>query len=792
MASRIAPGAPGILPTWTSSAKDMVCTSRGTSRVWVTLGFGIVNEVYWPNTAQPQIRDLGFIVAVPGGWHEVKRMARYRLALPQPFVPLPQVVHEGPGYTLTLSVVIDPARDVMLLDYRLEGDGARLYALLAPHLGGTGVGNSAFAGRTLAAHKADAALCLACDAGFARTSAGYVGVSDGWQDFSRNGAMTWTYDAAENGNVALMGELAAAAGVLALGLAHTPEGAQTLAQASLAERFAATCGRFTAGWERWAEPLEIPAAPPAIRDEAWLSAAMLAAHEDRHFPGAIVASLGIPWGNTSDSSGGYHLVWTRDAVEASLALFAVGHADGARRTLAYLAAVQRPDGSWPQNCFADGTPYWTAVQLDEVAFPVLLAAKLREENALAPLADLGAMVRRAIAFLVASGPISAQDRWEENAGISPFTIAVVIAALVAAAPFLTTDEAAFAAALADDWNERIEPWTYAEGGPLAERFGVQGHYVRIGPVPLAAGLRGRVQVSNRHGLAIDAAQLVGMEYLWLVRLGLRRADDPRVLDTLRVTDALLRADTPSGVAFYRYNEDGYGEHADGAPFDGSGVGRPWPLLAGERAHYELAAGRAPLDWLTTMTRMTGPGGLIPEQIWDSEPIPARGLVPGKPTGSAMPLVWAHAEFLKLLVAREQGRPVERLRAVEQRYAAPRAARAWHWRPDLPFAGLPAGRNLAIDLPRPFRLHAGFDGWQDVRDLPSAEAPFGRHVVELAHGALEGRRTVDFTLHFSDDDRWEGTDHHVALETQEEARRCAAEDAGAVTGTVDQRTITSSL
>jgi glucoamylase len=425
-------------------------------------------------------------------------------------------------------------------------------------------------------------------------------------------------------------------------------------------------------------------------------------------------------------------------------------------------ALQRNDGSWPQNCFADGTPYWVAVQLDEVAFPVLLAAKLREENALAPLEGTAAMVRRAVAFLVANGPISAQDRWEEDAGISPFTLGVVIAALVAAGAFLSGDEAAYAAALADDWNERIEAWTYAEGGALAERFGVRGYYVRIGPSPSQAGLRGRVAVRNRNGLDIEATQLVGMDYLWLVRLGLRRADDPRIVDTLRVTDTVLRADTPSGVAFYRYNEDGYGEHADGAPFDGAGIGRPWPLLTGERGHYEVQAGRDPTPWLAAMTRMTGRGGLIPEQIWDSHPIPARGLEPGKPSGSAMPLVWAHAEFLKLLIACAQGRPVELLHDVEQRYAVPRAAAAWHWRLDLPFPTLPAGRDLVVDLPRPFRLHVGFDGWQAVRDVASTAAPFDRHVVRLEQERLRGHAMIDFTFHFTDDDRWEGADHHVAV------------------------------
>ena len=57
-----APGAPGLAPTWCSSAKEMVGCSLGSSRLWFTIGGGIVNEVYYPRVDLPQIRDLGFIV----------------------------------------------------------------------------------------------------------------------------------------------------------------------------------------------------------------------------------------------------------------------------------------------------------------------------------------------------------------------------------------------------------------------------------------------------------------------------------------------------------------------------------------------------------------------------------------------------------------------------------------------------------------------------------------------------------------------------------------------------------
>src|SRR5262245_7945423 len=761
-----APGAPGVRPTWTSSAKDMVTTALGISRVWVTLGYGILNEVYWPETGQPQVRDLGFIVAGPSGWFEVKRVNRYRISLPEPYIPLPHVVHEGDGYRLVLEVVPDPLRDVVLVSYSLIGDGASLYVLLAPHLSNGGENNNARAGQDLAAWKGNTALCLVSDCGFSRSSAGYVGTSDGWQDFARNGRMTWTYAEALEGNVALLGELQANQGTLALALSEHIIGARTKARSSLSEGYQPVRQRFVADWQAWGKSLDIPDAPAEVRREAYLSAAVLKVHKDSSFPGSIVASLSVPWGNSNDTSGGYHLVWARDCVEAGLALLAVGQIDDARSMLSYLVAIQNPDGSWNQNCFPDGRPYWGGIQLDEVAFPILLATKLAEENVLAGLRGVRTMVRRAARYLVQNGPISPQDRWEENSGISPFTLGIQIVALIAAAEYLDGEERDFVLSLADYWNERIEDWTYATGGPLAAQFGVDGYYVRIGPGFAQGGLRGRVNVANRGGESLPAVAMVGMEYLHLVRLGLRAAADPRIENTSKITEALLKVETPMGIAYHRYNEDGYGEHADGGPYDGSGIGRAWPLLTGERAHFELQLGRDPLPYLGMMTRMTGPAGLIPEQVWDGPPLSNRGLEPGKPTGGAMPLVWAHAEFLKLLYARKEKRPLELLICVENHLRARSAhVGTWHWRPDTPFDALPADRELLIEMDAPFVLHFGFDGWRAIEDRPSSPLPFGRHGVRLARGDLPTGRVLDFTIYFVDGARWEGIDHHVSLASQ---------------------------
>ena len=752
------PGQPGIDPTWSSSAKDMVSTALGSSRIWATFGYGIVNEVYWPSTGQPQIRDLGFVIAGPKGWTEVKRAQRYMISTPKAYVPLPRIIHEGEDYRLDLEFLTHPLRDSLLIRYKLDGENLKLYALLAPHLNGDRHNNSAWAGDDLAAQHGHIALCLRSDGGFSRSSAGYAGFSDGWQDFDKHGQMTWSYASANDGNVALTGELATNSGTLSLSFAETLEGARTLARSSLADDYDEVRRIFCDQWEGWGKTLVIPYTSPELKREAELSAAVIKIHEDRTYAGALVASLSVPWGSSHDDLGGYHLVWTRDAVEAAFAMISVGQISDASRTMAYLIGTQADDGSWAQNYFPDGRGYWKGNQLDEVALPVLLLAKLKAVGGLAIDTPEETMVHKAIAFIVRNGPMSDQDRWEENAGASPFTLTVTICALVAAAEFFEPGERDYILSLADSWNERIEEWTYASDGPFCAESQVDGYYVRLAPRASDGGLRGNIDVRNiAHG-AISASDLVGMEFLYYVRAGLRSAKDPRILNTLKVVEKVLRVETPSGPSYHRYNGDGYGEHADGAPFDGSGIGRLWPLLTGERGHYAVSAGEDAKPYLDAMARMTGPGGLIPEQIWDSEPIPEHGLVPGKPSGSAMPLVWAHGEFLKLLAAQTNGRPAELLDVVENRYGGKLPqAQQWHWRDNSPFTQMPGGRRLLIECREPFRLHYGFNGWHRSLNSDSQPTHFGLHGVLLTVEEIDGAGRLDFTFYFPDRDAWQGQD-----------------------------------
>lgn len=754
-----APGSPGIPPTWTSSSKDLVGTTLGSGRVWFTLGYGIVNEVYYPRVDIPQIRDLGFIVADGKGfWCEVKRLGSYEQRLPRAGIPAPTISHRHERFTLELRLVPDPRRDVLLIDMVLTGDpDLRPYVLLAPHLGGSGHGNIAAAGRhygheVLWAEQGPFGLAIAAadraqGEALGRRSAGYVGFSDGWQDFAKNGAMSWTHERAGPGNVALLGELEREC-VVALGLGSSRGAAASLAAAALAQRFDQPWAEHVGAWEDWQAQchgaIGIDATEPALDAQLHTSRMVLRCHMDKINPGAMVASLSVPWGNTKDDRGGYHLVWPRDLVQCATALLCVGGEAEARDVLRYLIATQYDDGHWNQNQWLGGTPFWRGVQLDETALPVILAMLLHERDALDGI-EVAGMVHRALGFIVRMGPVTDQDRWEEDRGINAFTLAASIAALVAGAELLSDEEKSVAVDVADDWNARLDGWLYVRNSALAEQAGVEGHYIRIAPpdVLVDPNARRRVLSINNRGvdLGLTAENQVSCDFLQLVRYGLRSADDPLVLSSLAVVDGLLRVETPSGPVWRRYNEDGYGEHTDGRGFDGTGRGRPWPLLTGERGHYELLAGNDVRPYLRAMVAMAGRNGMLPEQVWDASPIPGKRLYAGRPTGSAMPLAWAHAEFVKLLLSSQLGRSFDCPRAAFERYGdRDKVPGRSVWSERAPSKDFFAGSDLRVNLGFAARIgwrSQGHDRWHET--ATAASLPGVHSAVLPTHGVPEGTR-----------------------------------------------------
>ena len=794
-----APGAPGIPPTWCSSAKEMVGCSLGPSRIWFTIGGGILNEVYYPRVDTPQIRDLGFLVADGKGfWAEVKRREEHSVSLAADGTPAATVVHRHPRFELSLRIAACVRRDALLIRAQLASDpGMRLYALLAPHLGGSGRDNRAEVAdlrgrRMLWAEQGPFALALAAadehqrDA-WMRASAGYVGASDGWQDFSHHGAMTWEYSSAGPGNVALMGELPHSV-TLALAFGSSREAAATVAVTALLEPFEANWMRLIESWGEWhahcgarrtrraaqatqpaqkvqaVQPTHAAGWTPALEREFKICGMVLRAHQDKLYPGTMVASLSVPWGNTRDEIGGYHLVWPRDLVECAGALLALGAVGEARDTLRYLIATQQLDGHWFQNQWLGGKSYWTGLQLDEAAFPVLLAVSLADRAALHGI-EIADMIRRALAFIVRNGPATQQDRWEEDAGLNTFTLAVCIAALVGGAPYLEPAARQLVYAVADYWNARLEDWTTARGTALAREHGVDAYYVRVAPTEIIhdpQAIDAQLPVKNwRSDPDMRAWQQVGVDFLQLVRFGLRQPQDPTVLATVKLADALLRVELPTGVSWYRYTADGYGEHEDGSAFDGSGRGRAWPLLTGERGHYELAAGHDPLPYLQSMMDMGSRGGMLPEQVWDEANIPVLGLAKGHPSGSAMPLAWAHAEFVKLAISRELGRAVDRPEAVWTRYEGrrPAIARAV-WTEAAPISRIPAGVPLSVGINDPARVRWTGDGWRTVEEIDTRDVGIGLHVAELETVRLAAGARIELTFERTANGEWAGRNFEI--------------------------------
>ena len=789
-----APGAPGIDARWTSSAKSGVGTALSeNSPIWFTLSHGILNEIYYPRIDSACTRDFGFVVTGPDGYFSEEK--RDCVSVTRPFesgIPayhITNTVADG-TYRVEKQVISDPARACILQQLSfipLKGQTAdyRVTALLAPHLVNAGNLNSAWIGdyeghKVLFASGRSRYLALVCDLPFRAASAGFVGFSDGWQQLHRHGRIMDEYQRADDGNVSLAGEIDFRDGhetaTLALGFGQTEYEAAAVAIASLKHGFRRAHDAYIANWRSWQDGLETLDRDTHHGINSYrVSTGVLAAHRAADRPGAVVASLSIPWGasKSDDDLGGYHLIWPRDLVETAGGFLAAGDADEALAILNYLRQVQQPSGRWPQNLWLDGKPYWPGVQMDECAFPILLADMLYRHGHLDHAADFMPMIRNAAAYILANGPTTGEDRWEEDAGYSPFTLAVEIAALLAAADFLDMEGdvpgATHLRETADCWNAQIEQWTFAGEQSFCEALGISGHYVRIAPPETTDAARpsGDTPIRNQtpDRSTLPTSDVISPDALALVRFGLRAPDDPHILATVKAIDHCLRADLPQGPVWYRYTGDGYGEHADGTAFDGTGQGRPWPLLTGERAHYELAAGRreAAEALLTTMEKSAGLSGLFPEQVWDQPDLPEHELFYGGPSGSAMPLVWAHAEHIKLLRSLADGAVFDMPPQGVERYVRNNTTshlRIWCFNNRI--AGMPCGKTLRIELADDAVVHWSVDGWATTTDTKTTASGLGTYFVDLPVQDMAVGDDIVFTFFWPNAGVWENEDFTVRL------------------------------
>ena len=793
----IAFGAPGIEPRWTSSAKDGIGTAyHSSSCVWFTLSHGIVNEIYFPHVDSPNTRDLQFLITDGKSFcHEERRDLDHKIEYPEQnalFYRLTNSDREG-RYRLIKEILVDPHSPVFLMHTRLEildpklRGKLRLYALLAPHLKGTGKNNSArLCGlndrKLIAVQRDDINMSFGCAPAFTRRSVGYVGFSDGWQDLMDNFKMDWEFEQATDGNIALIGEIDLSDGMqftLGAGFGRTPHSAATHLLQAFATSFADQREKYVSQWQRTRAEVDLSQHTKDGGSMLRLSQCLLLAHEDKTYQGAFVASLSIPWGDTKDDndSGGYHLVWTRDMVQTATALLASGQTESPLRALIWLACVQAADGSLPQNSSITGEAYWKGIQLDEVAVPILLAWRLQRADALRQF-NPWTLVSRAARYLILHGPVTAQERWEENAGYSPSTLATIIASLACAAEFARGRKDKLAAEfLLDyaDWlSAHLEEWTVTSCGELMK--GKPRHYIRITPADPKQAVaspdpdKAEIFIANSGG-TYPARNIVGGDLLQLVRLGVRAANEPVIVDSLAVIDQMLKRDLPQGPCWRRYNHDGYGQKADGSAYDGNGEGRCWPILTGERAHYELAAGRDPSPYIEAMEKFANKGGMLPEQLWDADDLPEVKMKRGGPTGSAMPLCWAHAEYVSLVRSHKDGVCFDRIDPVYQRYAkAGTGSMIEMWTLAHQPQRIAHGKTLRIITEKTAAIHWSFDGWKTVNDLVMREVGFGCWFGDLPTDQLQAGARIVFTFLWQEG--WEGKDFQVEIAAPNQTQKMA--------------------
>ncbi|MBO0791888.1 MAG: hypothetical protein J2P36_13205, partial [Ktedonobacteraceae bacterium] len=425
---------------------------------------------------------------------------------------------------------------------------------------------------------------------------------------------------------------------------------------------------YTSQWQTFDDSLKRPPAvgtTPAIQkarqQEYYMALNVLKASQDKQ-TGTFVAGLGDPWGESrgDEDIDGYHVVWARDLYHIASALILAGDTTDAERALQWLFTKQQlPDGHFPQNSFVDGSPHWTAIQMDQQAFPIMLSWKLGvmdQQNYLQhikPVAD----------FIVAHGPITAQDRWEENSGYSPATIAAEISGLICAADIAhinqdTKSEKRYLDT-ADTYQRNLVKWTYTTSGSLS-KIGYFEHIDDNGK----PNEESFIALAN-HGGSYDKREIIDTSFLELVRQGVLPANSPYITSTLAVVDTTLGENLNGHLYWFRYNHDNYGEHADGSDFDGNGKGRLWPLLSGERGMYTIAAKGDSEPYLSAILAAANGTGMIPEQIWDSTA--SANFTPGAPTKSMNPLNWAMAEYVTLLVSASQHSAADMIPLTYDRY-----------------------------------------------------------------------------------------------------------------------------
>jgi glucoamylase len=709
-----APGGPGALSYFDLARKDCVGTARNsTSKVWYTVADGVLSDTYFPTIDNTNVKTLQFVVTDGSTFTDLQtRDTTYTVQLPAANSLQCEVTSTAKSgkYRIVTDYLTDSDQNTVVMQVHfipLVGDLSdyQLYAWYDPTINGNGGGGSGNGGGdtgtvdTSTGHPVLVALdtdtssnaanrtyavpvysALDASRSLLQVSNGFLGTpSDGLVQLDSSHQLNASYNQAANGNLVQTAQVDLSRGgnfTLVLGFGATQAEAVGAAESTLSTPVSQLKKKYDAGWQAYDAGLFTP--PPRFAglsgkqwrqlvDEYYLSANVLKASEDKTFPGALVASLASPWGQAVSAGdpnnkyfGSYREVFARDVYESWTGFLADGDQQTARDVVNFMfQKQQQADGSFPRNSLVNGqlAPDSFGTQLDEASYPILMAYQLGMtgldlyQNHIKPAAN----------FVISHGPSFGVERWEEQSGYSPSTIAAEVGGLVAAADIANangdTQSAQIWLGVADDWQRSLEGWTVTTNGPLAPH----PYFIRLSKTgdPNAAI---SYNVGNG-GPTLDQRSVIDAGFLEMVRLGLTPFDNPAVTESLPVVDAAIKTDTGSGPGWHRYNGDGYGDDAaTGHPWapTGRGTGHVWPLLTAERGEYALDSGDAAtsISLLETMHNFAGGTGLIPEQDWELPDLPASpygtdpttasiGFVNGKPAGSAAPLTWAQGVYIRL-------------------------------------------------------------------------------------------------------------------------------------------------
>jgi glucoamylase len=751
----VAPGAPGAPSHFDLARKDCVGTAANTgSKVWYTVAGGALSDVYERAIDNTNVSTLQYIVTDGSTFTDLQtRDMTYTVSAdPTGMACTVTATDSEHGYQLITTYITDPASDTVLMNTRLAAlpgsgtnvAGLRLYARLDAHVNGNGGGGSDNAGGNTGvvdtstgskvpviystntvtnAVNRDYAVptYMALDASVSSPAAsvGYAGsVSDGLTQLDLDRALT-PYDSAPDGHITATEEVTPTRGhsvTLALGFGRDQASAVATAQRSLRLPFLTAELRYLHGWFRYDAGLRPPfgdlSSAGVRRDRGailhyYLSANVIKASVDKTFPGAIVASLASPWGQSVPAGvfangapsyfGSYREVFARGLYEAFTGLLVDGDLAAARAaTLFLFDRQQQANGSMPRNSLLNGktAPDTGGTQLDETSYPIVMALQ-------AGLGGNGALwrdhIRPAADFVVAHGPSFGVERWEEQTGYSPSTIAAEIAGLTAASVIAKEHgdqaRARVYQATADDFQRNIKSWTVTTSGPDGPNYFIRLSKTGDPNAAISCNL-------GNGGPTLDQRAVVDGGFQELVRLGELPVSEPAVQASLGVWDKQIAVSTPSGTGYYRYGNsaaqgsaDGYGDcyqpsqttcSTVGAPWapTGIGTGHLWPVLSGERAESDVAGGNLAdaASLLTAIENFSSGVGLVPEQAWENPDLPASpfgsdpltasiGFTDGKAAGSASPLTWAQAQELRLILALATGHTPETPQFTTQRYVA---------------------------------------------------------------------------------------------------------------------------